>query len=268
MGTRYAEVIGDPIAHSKSPLIHKFWLKDRHADYRSARVSVNELPAYFAERRQDQDWLGCNVTRPHKEAVLGFVDRVIEPVRTVGAANFVRRGEDGELVAANFDIDAVRIALSSVVLGGRSVAVVGAGGAARAAITALGELGVAEVVMIARNAAKAESLLSELQVPGKSAAFTAPLLPAAALINASPLGQTGEPKLQLDLEPLPSDALVFDMVYSPLETDLLRSAKRRGLKTIDGLTMLIEQAAISFERLFDVAPDRSQDGRLRELLTR
>jgi shikimate dehydrogenase len=268
MGVPYAEVIGDPIAHSKSPLIHKFWLQGRDADYRAARVRANELKTYFAARREDENWLGCNITRPHKEAVLGLVDRVIEPVLTVGAANFVRRGEDGQFVAGNFDIDAVRIALSSVALGGRSVAVVGAGGAARAAIAALGELGVAEVIVIARNAAKAESLLAELQVPGKSAAFAASLPPAAALINASPLGQMGEPHLELGLEPLPPDGLVFDMVYSPLETDLLRSAKRRGLKTIDGLTMLIEQAALSFERLFDVAPDRSQDGRLRELLAR
>jgi shikimate dehydrogenase len=104
MGIPYAEVIGDPIAHSKSPVIHKFWLKDISADYRATRVGEGELEAYFEERRRDEDWLGCNVTRPHKQAVLELVDRVVGPLRSVGAANFIQRREGGLLTASNFDI--------------------------------------------------------------------------------------------------------------------------------------------------------------------
>ncbi|HEX4738210.1 MAG TPA: shikimate dehydrogenase [Allosphingosinicella sp.] len=268
MGIPYAEVIGDPIAHSKSPIIHRFWLKGISADYRATRVSEGELDAYFEERRRDEDWLGCNVTRPHKQAVLEVVDRVSGPLRSVGAANFIQRREDGLLTASNFDIEAVRVALEPRALHGTTVAVVGAGGAARAAVAALKELDVAEVVLIARNQAKAQRILTDLDVSGRTAPFSAPLPRAAALVNASPLGQTGEPPLELDLDPLPANALVFDMVYSPLDTDLLQSARRRGLKTVDGLTMLIEQAAISFEMFFEVVLDRSEDRRLRELLTR
>jgi shikimate dehydrogenase len=160
------------------------------------------------------------------------------------------------------------VALEPRALRGTTVIVVGAGGAARAAVAALKELDVSEVVLIARNQAKAQRILTDLDVSGRTSPFSAPLPRAAALVNASPLGQTGEPPLELDLGPLPANAVVFDMVYSPLDTDLLKSARRRGLKTVDGLTMLMEQAAISFEMFFGVVLDRSEDRRLRELLTR
>lgn len=263
----YAEVIGDPIAHSKSPLIHGFWLKALgiDAEYRATRVAPDGLGAYFAERAVDPAWRGCNITLPHKVAAL---DHVADPggVRqSIGATNTVARGADG-LFATNTDAAGFYAPLAEHDLAGAPVAVIGAGGAARAVLFALARMGVGPVTLLNRTPLKGAALLAHFGLKGQVLPLTAPLPPAALLVNASSLGMTGQPPLTLDLAPLPEDAIVYDLVYAPLETSLLQAAEARGLEAIDGLDMLIGQAALAFELFFGAAPPRERDEDVRALL--
>lgn len=267
----YADVIGDPIAHSKSPIIHRFWLDALQLDgeYRACHVTPDGLAAYFSERTADPNWRGCNVTLPHKQAVF---DHVADPggVRTtIGAANTVFRGEDGAFLCTNTDAAGFYAPLDGLDLTGLPVVVIGAGGAARAVLFALAKLGVGPVTVLNRNVLKAAALLSSFGLKGQTLSLSAPLPAAALVVNASALGMTGQPPLDLDLDPLPADAIVYDVVYAPLETPLLAAARARELDTIDGLDMLIGQAALAFELFFGAAPprDEEQDGKLRALLT-
>lgn len=267
----YADVIGDPIAHSKSPIIHRFWLEalQLEGEYRACHVAPDALAGYFAERIADPDWRGCNVTLPHKQAVF---DHVADPggVRgTIGAANTVFRGEDGTFLCTNTDAAGFYAPLDGLDLTGAPVVVIGAGGAARAVLFALARLGVGPVTVLNRNVLKAAALLSSFGLKGQALPLGATLPPAALLVNASSLGMTGQAPLDLNLDPLPADAIVYDVVYAPLETPLLAAARARALDTIDGLDMLIGQAALAFELFFGVAPprDEAQDDTLRALLT-
>lgn len=267
-GRPYAEVIGDPIAHSKSPVIHRFWL-DRlgiAADYRAVHVRPDELGDYFAARAADPDWRGCNVTIPHKLAVL---DHVADPggLRDgIGAANTIARGPDRALFATNTDAGGFFQPLAEADVAGRPVAVIGAGGAARAVLFALSRMGVEPVTILNRNVLKASALLARFGLKGQALPLDTRLPAAALLVNASALGMTGQPPLPLDLSPLPRDAIVYDIVYAPLVTDLLAQAEKRGLATVDGLEMLVGQAALAFELFFGAEPPRDMDGQLREAL--
>lgn len=268
MGVPYAEVIGDPIAHSKSPLIHKFWLKKLglEGDYRATRVTADEFPEYLASRRTDPDWRGCNVTMPLKELVFGLVDHANPSTRRIGAANVIVRYED-QLSAANTDWYALNIALDTFRLAPKCAAVIGAGGAARAALEELRVHGTAQVILINRDLRKAAGLLQDFGLAGEVMPHGS--APAAdLLINASPLGMDGFPPLDLDLSNLVAGATVVEMVYRPLETPLLQAARAAGFKTIDGLRMLMEQAAMAFAFFFEDSPQPIEDDGLRELLTR
>lgn len=265
----YAEVIGDPISHSKSPLIHRFWLEalGMTGDYRATRVDADGLASYFATRRDDPDWRGCNITIPHKIAAL---DHVADPggVRaSIGAINTVFRGDGGVLTGTNTDAGGFYAPLAEVELADKPVVVIGAGGAARAILFALSRLGVGPVTLLNRSPLKGAALLARFGLKGEVLPLSAPLPSAALLVNASPLGMAGQPPLTIDLTPLPENAIVYDIVYAPLETELLAAADARGLATIDGLEMLIGQAAVAFEILFDAAPPRDRDDDLRALLT-
>ena len=265
----YAEVIGDPIAQSKSPLIHGFWLDALGIDasYRATRVMAEGLGDYFAARRADPDWRGCNITIPHKIAAL---DHVADPggVRaSIGAINTVFRSDDGTLTGTNTDAGGFYAPLAEVDLSGKPVVVIGAGGAARAILFALARLGVGPVTLLNRSPLKGAALLATFGLKGNVFPLTAALPPAALLVNASSLGMVGQPRLEIDLAPLPDDAIVYDIVYAPLETDLLTAADARGLATIDGLEMLIGQAGFAFEILFDAPAPRDRDEELRALLT-
>ncbi|MGV1684931.1 shikimate dehydrogenase family protein [Sphingopyxis sp. NJF-3] len=265
----YAEVIGDPIAQSKSPLIHGFWLDalGLAGRYDRAHVKPEGLAAYIAERRADSDWRGCNVTMPHKAAVMDLVDDPGDIRGTIGAMNTVVRQPDGTLIGTNTDAAGFYSPLAEVDLAGAPVIVVGAGGAARAVLFALARAGVGPVTMLGRSPLKAMGLLATFGLKGEVAALDAPLPPAALLVNASSLGMTGQPSLDLDLSPLPDDAIVYDLVYSPLRTGLLRAAEARGLDHVDGLDMLIGQAALAFELFFGKPPPEGRDDALRALLT-
>lgn len=268
MTQTYAEVIGDPIAQSKSPLIHRFWLDQLGlvADYRACRVAPEQLPDYIAKRRTDADWRGCNVTLPHKIAVMDLVDDTGGVRHSIGAMNTVIRQPDGTLMGTNTDAAGFFAPIADVDLVGQRVVVIGSGGAAHAILFALAQADVGQVTIMARSPLKGAALLARFGLKGEVKPMDAPLPPAALLVNASPLGMAGQPPLDLDLAPLPDDALVYDIVYAPLVTPLLAAADARGLETVDGLDMLIGQASLAFELFFGAAPPRDLDGELRERL--
>lgn len=268
MGQAYAEVIGDPIKHSKSPLIHGFWLKKLGilGDYRTQHVLAEGLADYFETRRNDPNWRGCNITIPHKIAAL---DHVTDPggIRSsIGAINTVFRDEKGALVGTNTDAAGFFAPISEDEWAHRDAIVVGAGGAARAILFALAQADIGSVTILARSPLKAAALLSHFGLKGQVLKMDAPLPPAELLVNSSPLGMTGQPPLEIDLSPLPENAVVYDIVYSPLETQLLAQARNLGLDTVDGLDMLIGQAAFAFELFFGQAPPADCEDELRALL--
>jgi shikimate dehydrogenase len=268
MGVPYAEVIGDPIAQSKSPLIHNFWLEklEVEGDYRATRVTEAELPAYLADRRADPDWRGCNVTMPLKQAAVGQVDMIEGQMGRIGALNLiVPRGET--LFGTNTDTTGMVEALIAAKAAGPLVAVVGAGGAARAVCLALSAY-VPELVILNRDVAKAERMIADLGIVATARGLDAPLPPAGLLVNASALGMRGRPSFPLALDPLPGHSVVIDIVTDPIDTDLLAAARARGLRTIDGLVMLIGQASMAFAILFEHKAPRAHDAELREILTR
>lgn len=276
----YAEVIGDPVSHSKSPLIHRFWLKKLGLDYeyRATRVTFAELPEFFEGRRSDPLWCGCNVTMPLKIAALGFLDERSEEVRMIGATNTITRlSDDARLVGHNTDWIGVHEPLSRwMESDGFFVAdLIGTGGAAAAAMVALKQRRAAtHITNYGRTHESALAFRRRFDDEQNASAPIShlagsimPLSEPSLLINASPLGMRGHPPLALDLTDLAPGSIVFDMVYDPLETDLLRSARERGLVGIDGLTMLVGQAAAAFEHFFGIAAPREHDPELRELLT-
>jgi shikimate dehydrogenase len=272
----YAEVIGDPISHSKSPLIHEYWLGrlGLEGSYRRCQVGSDGLAALLGQRRCDPDWRGCNVTIPHKEAVIDCIDQIDDDAGAIGAVNIVVP-RNGKLVGSNSDVDGIATALGTVAIRDSSVLMIGAGGAARAAAVCLKAGGARRVTVLARDPKKADSLRTLLpQIDLEILPLTAPqpLGPAADLIiNASPLGMTGCPDMPTQLLELLKQhaphALFFDMVYSPLETQFIAVGRESGGRIVDGLAMLIGQAARAFSLFFGAtAPE--PDGELRDLLIR
>ena len=260
-GWPYAEVIGDPVAHSKSPLIHNHWLAatGTAGSYRACHVRADELGAYLECRAADPDWRGCNVTLPHKLAVLDFVPDPGGVRASIGAANTIARTGDGSLFATNTDAGGFFAPLADVDLEGWPVVVIGAGGAARAVLFALSKCQVGPVTILNRNVLKASTLLMAFGLKGQALPLGSRLPAAALVVNASSLGMAGQPPLAIDLTPLPDDAIIYDCVYAPLVTDLLAQADARGLATIDGLDMLIGQAALAFECFFGITPPADDD---------
>jgi shikimate dehydrogenase len=269
MGIPYAEVIGDPVAHSKSPLIHRYWLRRMKivGDYKATRVGPGELSDYFAARRADPDWRGCNVTMPYKQAVAGHLDMIDPVARRIGAVNTVINHSAELLMGTNTDFQGAHFALDGSGPAGKTVVLVGTGGAARAVMEELRQAGASEVTVLARNEGKARDLLDRFGVEGATGPIGgAPV--ADLLINATPLGMEGRPTLDIDLSALGPGATVFDLVYHPLETRLLADARRLGLRTVDGLVMLIWQASMAFTYFFGEPPARPDSPELRELLVR
>ena len=260
----FAEVIGDPIAQSKSPAIHRFWLEALgiEADYRAERVSRAEFKAYLADRRANPLWRGCNVTMPLKLDALFAADDPTDRATAAGAANLLVV-KDGKLVAANSDVEAIREIVAP--LARDSVTILGNGGAARAVLLALKLLGSGEVRLQARDMVNATALAVEFGLEDAPRPFDTPV-DSKGLINATPIGMVGIAPKHIDLAAMPGDGWVFDLVSAPLPTPLLAQAEARGLKTIDGLSVLVEQAADSFELLFGKAPPRNRDAELFAML--
>lgn len=278
MNRPYAEVIGDPIAHSKSPLIHNFWLQNSgiDAEYRTCHVCSNELPDYFANRRKDPNWRGCNVTIPHKEAVVAHIDHLWPGTLEIGAINTVIKRED-QLFGSNTDVAGVvqpiNILLTELFGGApapqQRVAIIGAGGAARAAAAAIrSRFPDWPICILARRPEQAQMIDIKADIrPIEDVALT----DVTVLINASPLGMTEKPPLTLSLAAMrggEAPKIIFDMVYAPLETSLLAQARREGFATIDGLQMLVAQAAEAFELFFGMPAPRDHDDELRALLVK
>lgn len=264
----YAEVIGDPIDHSQSPLIHNFWLDalNIEAEYKKTHVTPQGLAAYFLMRRADPDWLGCNVTIPHKIAVMDYVDDPGGVQERIGAINTIASETGGPLIGTNTDAGGFLQPLLRDKWKGQSAVIVGAGGAARAILFALTSLGVPDITILARDRAKGQALLDRAGVKGRAIGLGDALPAADLLVNATSLGMVGQPALALDLAPLAAGATVYDIVYAPLETDLLKAARARDLNTLDGLEMLIGQAALAFDIFFDAQAPRELDAELRALL--
>ncbi|MFM2098626.1 MAG: shikimate dehydrogenase [Pseudomonadota bacterium] len=266
--TAYAEVIGDPISHSKSPLIHNFWLEKLgiDAEYRAMHVHPGELPAYFAQRRADAAWRGCNVTLPHKVATMALVDQCSALVSKVGAVNTVVRNGDGTLDGGNTDATGFAEPLQ-----GRHfdrVTVIGAGGAARAVLAGLTNRRISWVSILNRDVAKAAALLEEFGLNGCALELDAEVPIANLLVNASSLGMVGQPELPPVERYVADTGTVYDLVYAPLQTRLLAASRARGVEVIDGLVMLVAQAAEAFSAFFGQPAPRQHDAELRALLTR
>ncbi len=266
--TPYAEVIGDPIAQSKSPLTHRFWLDalGLAGDYRATLVSEADLPAFVESRRDDPAWRGCNVTMPHKLAVMDLVDDPGGVRGSIGAMNTLLRQPDGALLGTNTDAAGFFAPIAELDLAGAPVVVIGAGGAARAVLFALARAEVGRVTLLNRDVLKGAALLAAFGLKGQALPLDGALPPAALVVNASALGMRGQPELAIDVDGQPEDCVVYDLVYSPLETGLLAQARARGLDTVDGLDMLIGQAAVAFELFFGAEPPRERDDELRALL--
>ncbi len=247
----YAEVIGDPIGHSLSPLIHRHWLCRSGApdDYRARKVTALSLAEYLWEARGDKLWRGCNVTAPLKTAILPHLDRLDAAAEATGAVNLVVR-DGGALVGRNSDVAGVLAALRNTDLSGRRAVLIGAGGAAAAAAHALRRLGINELVVLARRPDAA----ARLGAPETFDRADRALDGASLVVNATPLGMTHAPampgSLLSALSQTAAGAIALDMVYRPLLTPFLRAARDRGLVAHDGLHMLIGQARPAFNLFF------------------
>lgn len=274
MGVPYAEVIGDPIGHSKSPAIHKFWLEKLglEGDYRAIRVAAAELPAYFESRRPDPAWRGCNLTMPLKALAAGQVDRTTQEARGAGAVNCVTIA-GGRLIGTNTDIAGVAATLSPH-QAYRQACIIGAGGAAGAAVAALWHRSIGDIRIVARSPGRARAALALAEAPltfySVEEADQA-MAGAEIIINATPLGMSGKPAMPANLLDALGrahpDAVVTDLVYSPLETPLLKRAEALRFCRFDGLDALIGQAREAFRLFFGSSPRAEHDAELRRALT-
>jgi len=258
-----AGVIGDPIAHSRSPRIHGHWLA-RYGllgHYVPLQVGAPDLAAVLAAMPR-MGFVGANVTLPHKVAALALASRTTDRARRIGAANTLTFLPEGGFEADNTDGEGFLRNLRQTAPGWRPDAgpalVLGAGGAARAVLAALIDAGTPEIRLANRTAEGAAALAAAfgpaVRPCGWEERATA-LAGAATLVNATSLGMTGKPPLDMPLDALAPGALVTDLVYAPLETPLLASARARGAAVVDGLGMLLHQAAPGFERWFGRAPE-------------
>jgi shikimate dehydrogenase len=258
--TRKACVVGWPIAHSRSPIIHNFWLT--HLGLAGSYESVAVTPPDFAAFAHDlaaNGFVGANVTIPHKQTAFEVCGKVTPTAASLGAVNTLWL-EHGALCGDNTDVAGFLAALDEEAPGWDTASgpavVLGAGGAARAVVHALRHRG-KRVLLVNRTKARAESLAADAGAGVEVydwARLPSALEGASLLVNTTSLGMKGHPALDIDLAPLPPHAVVNDIVYFPLETALLRAAKSRGLRTVSGVGMLLHQAAPGFERWFGVRP--------------
>ena len=262
-----AGVIGWPVAQSKSPLIHRFWLGKLGIDGDYGRFPVAPEHLGAAIRALPALGLrGVNVTVPHKVTVMAHLDAIDPAAAAIGAVNTVVIGSGGRLTGYNTDIDGVLEPLADVALAGAAVVVLGAGGAARAVFAALRARRVEHVSVVVRDVVRGRVALDAAGVAGDVLPWGTALPPAALLVNATSLGMTGQPPLGVDLSGMPVETVVYDLVYAPLETPLLAAARARGMPVIDGLAMLIGQAASAFAHFYGAAAPRQHDAELRGLL--
>ena len=254
MAKRIAGVLGWPVSHSLSPKLHHHWLKTLGIDgeYKALAVEPKDLQTTL-KALPDMGWQGCNLTIPHKEAALPFLDELDDTARAIGAVNTVIvRG--GKLIGSNTDAYGFAENIRAGLTGTHKAVVLGAGGAAKAVCYALHQLGFQHIVIANRTREKAEALAASFQNVQVGAWDNNLLADADLLVNATSLGMTGKEPLEMDLSRLPVGALVTDIVYAPLITPLLAAAKARGNPIVDGLGMLLHQAVPGFAAWFGVRP--------------
>ena len=277
--TKRAAVLGWPISHSRSPLIHGTWIAEHKLDasYKPIAVDPEHASDWFA-RFTDHDLVGANVTIPHKETALAACHHVEPHAARLGAVNtlWLENGQlrgtstDGEGFMANLAEHAPNWARHPKA---GTVLILGAGGAARAIVDALLDQGVDQVVLLNRTVERAQALAAHFNAhfdgnrvtAAEMTAFAAHASNAGLLVNTTALGMTGQPPLEIPMEALAEGATVSDIVYTPLETPLLASARARGHPIVDGLGMLLHQAVPGFERWFGVRPKVTADLRQRVL---
>jgi len=258
-----AGVIGWPVEHSLSPRVHGFWLERYNiaGAYEKRAVKPEGLSPELRNLKS-KGFRGVNLTLPHKEAALAALDIVDPSARRIGAVNTVIVRDDGKLEGRNTDIFGFSENLRAAGFKPQGAAVVlGAGGAARAAVAALLEMGIRDIRVMNRTRERAEKLAGDfgLSVALYNWGDHTALGDAALLVNATSLGLKGQPPLEIDIGALAKDAWVTDMVYAPLETDLLKRARSRNHKTVDGLGMLLHQARPAFKAFFGRDPEVTGD---------
>lgn len=305
MAKLLAASIGWPIEQSLSPVIHNYWLQQYRIDgfYEKIAIKPEDLPKRLGELRETH--IGFSVTLPHKETIIPLLDHLTDTAQRIGAVNCVVRQADETLLGDNTDAYGFAENLCQQTArrdwrGARAI-VLGAGGAARAVVVALMDLGFTDITVFNRNAIRAKQLINELsavirshpagEVGAQRAAGeglrlmaydpspapaghplpqgereegswlpnAAQLLACDLLVNTTSLGMYGQPLLKIDLVGLPKTAIVADIVYKPLQTNLLKQAAVHGLQTVDGLGMLLHQAVPAFERFFGQRPEVTLD---------
>ncbi|GJE58911.1 shikimate dehydrogenase [Methylobacterium trifolii] len=261
---RRAFVVGHPIAHSRSPLIHGHWLARHGISGSYARIDVApDAFSEFVRGLPGSGFAGGNVTIPHKEAAFALADTLTPRAEKIGAVNTLIVGPDGRISGDNTDAPGFIAHLDQSLSPdwpartGGSALVLGAGGAARAIVVGLAERGLTRIRIANRTPGRAEALAA--LAPGITEPAEWTDLPrlmgeAGLLVNTTSLGMAGHPSLDIDLDALPAHAAVADIVYVPLETPLLAAARGRGLAAVDGLGMLLHQAVPGFEAWFGVRP--------------
>lgn len=266
-----AGVMGWPVDHSLSPKVHGFWLRQYGINGDYIRIPVK--PEDFSEKVRSlriDGFVGCNITVPHKEAALVAVDELDPQAVRIGAVNTIQVRDDGTLYGFNTDgfgfLENLNHGHPGFDVTKGPVMVLGAGGAARAVVVTLLDAGAPEVRLCNRTRERAEHLASDLNALGLNNIVVenwqdrnAALSEVALLVNTTTLGMHGQHPLALDLDALPKDALVTDIVYTPLETDLLKRAKARGNPVVDGLGMLLHQARPGFAAWFGPLPEVSDE---------
>ena len=258
---KLAGVIGWPVAHSRSPRLHGYWLRLHGIDgaYVPLPVRPDDLAAVI-KALPKMGFAGVNLTVPHKEMVMACVDELDPVAQRIGAVNTLVFGDDGKVIGRNTDafgfLENLRRSAPHWQPDQGPAVVLGAGGAARAVVVALLDAGVRDIRLVNRSPERSAALIAD--IPGPVAVEWADrsqaLDGAALLVNTTLLGQTGQPPLDLDLSALPVRAVVYDIVYVPLETNLLATARARGNGVVDGLGMLLWQAAPGFAAWFGVQP--------------
>jgi shikimate dehydrogenase len=264
---KLAGIIGWPVGHSLSPVLHGHWLAEHGIDGAMVPLAAGreDFTAVIDGVRR-AGFKGVNVTVPHKEAAFAMAHHVDAPAQAAGAANLLIFREDG-IEGRNTDAlglaESLRESLTDFggALDGKSVVLLGAGGAARGAILSLEMLGASKIHLLNRDAHRAKTLVGSLSEQVRSTLEAGTLADwsnvagdAALVINSTSAGMGANPPLDIDLSLLPKTAAVCDIVYNPLETNLLKDAATRGHRTIDGLGMLMHQAVPSFEAFFGVRP--------------
>ncbi|MDJ0857490.1 MAG: shikimate dehydrogenase [Dinoroseobacter sp.] len=268
-----AGVIGTPVAHSLSPKVHEYWLAEHGlpGHYIPMDVGSDDLGRAFSALPR-LGFKGVNVTIPHKERALSLADRVSDRAAVIGAANTITFQADGSIHADNTDgvgfIENLRSGAPGWDPGQGPAIVLGAGGASRAVLASLLDSGVPEIRLANRTRVRGEALRSDFgpKVTVIDWHRIGEALDGGALVvNTTSLGMQGNAPLSISLDPLPTSAVVTDIVYAPLETQLLADARARGNETVDGLGMLLHQAVPGFERWFGGRPQVS-DGLRRAVL--